>query len=194
VTSDAQTNLDDLDAGRSFFSVAGTGADLLVTAFCDNRGRLRRQGVHFADAACPSLLRRHHAAIAGGEDAGLAQANVDTQSALKDKGFRRLVFIHEFAVSQKTAAQGGNAAPLELQIQQALTKIWAGFDQAKTTVHLYSEPSQNLAVRLWLATDEEVKDLPSLKSLVPYCCENDVRFDVLGRSVMQVFPEVALVE
>ena len=88
-----------------FFSVAGTGADLLATAFRGNRGRLRRQGVHLADVACPALLRRHHKVIAGGEDAELAQANLDTQFALKEKGVRRLVFMLEFSVHQDAAAK-----------------------------------------------------------------------------------------
>ncbi|MFT6075957.1 MAG: hypothetical protein ACJAZ1_002889 [Yoonia sp.] len=76
------------------FLVAGTGADLLATAFCGNRGRLRRQGVHLADVACPSLLQRQHAVIAGDEDAGLAQANLEIQIGLNDKGVRRPVFMH----------------------------------------------------------------------------------------------------
>ena len=177
-----------------FFSVAGTGADLLATAFRGNRGRLRRQGVHLADVACPALLRRHHTVIAGGEDAELAQANLDTQFALKEKGVRRLVFMHEFSVHQDAAAKGSQAVPLELQMQKALVAILAGFDPAKTTVHLYSEASQNVAVRLWLASDEDPKDLPGLKSMVSYCGGGDVRFEVIGQKVRHDFEEIALVE
>ena len=95
-----------------------------------------------------------------GGDAELAQANLDTQFALKEKGVRRLVFMHEFSVHQDAAAKRSQAVPFELQMQQALVAILAGFEPAKTTVHLYSEASQNVAVRLWLASDEDPKDLP----------------------------------
>lgn len=129
------------------FFIAGTGADLLTKVFRGNRGRLRRQGVHMADAACPALLRRHHAAIAGVVDAGLAVANAQTQNELADKGVRRLVFVHEFAVPLQVAAQQSNAAALAQHMQDALVRILAGFDQARTTVHLYAEQSENIAVR-----------------------------------------------
>jgi hypothetical protein len=172
------------------FCIAGTGADLLRSVFRGNRGRLRRQGVHMADAACPALLRRHHAAIAGVEDAGLAEANAQTQKELADKGVRRLVFVHEFDVPLQIAAQQSNASALEQHMQDALVLILAGFDQAKTTVHLYAEQSENIAVRFWLANDDPDK---ALQTFATYCGTSEVRFDEIGKRITQVFPEIALV-
>jgi hypothetical protein len=138
-----------------------TGTSLLQQNILNNAGRLRHQGIIYANTAFRRLIRQQMWLLRGLEGRGgkpapkmgaLAALNRSAIETAHARGAHTILISHEDQMGYAPYAAfilGHDCAGLYPKAQDIIPHMIAGFDPASVTLHVYSRMQQTLVPSLW---------------------------------------------